>query len=152
MQDLRSYLKMQQNFLIRANSFIQRAGIVALSNEGDEAVERMRRVYDKRRKLMVELMREVGFGIPVMPQGAFYVFADASRWTDDRVDDRICGDGGRTSGKMGTMDQGFLIVLDPRRVLEQYEVSPTALRSYASSEENSREAARGLGEYLGRKV
>jgi aspartate/methionine/tyrosine aminotransferase len=32
---------------------------------------------------MVELMREVGFGIPVMPQGAFYVFADASRWTDD---------------------------------------------------------------------
>ncbi len=43
----------------------------------------MRRVYDKRRKLMVELMREVGFVIPVMPQGAFYVFADASRWTDD---------------------------------------------------------------------
>ena len=43
----------------------------------------MRAVYDKRRKLMVELMREVGFGIPVMPQGAFYVFADASKWTDD---------------------------------------------------------------------
>ena len=43
---------------------------------------RLRAVYDKRRKLMVELMREVGFGIPVMPQGAFYVFADASRWTD----------------------------------------------------------------------
>jgi len=43
----------------------------------------MRQVYDKRRKLMVELMRDVGFGIPVMPQGAFYVFADASRWTDD---------------------------------------------------------------------
>ena len=32
---------------------------------------------------MVELMRGVGFGIPVMPQGAFYVFADASKWTDD---------------------------------------------------------------------
>ena len=55
----------------------------ALSKEGDEAVARMRAVYDKRRKLMVELMREVGFGIPVMPQGAFYVFADASKWTDD---------------------------------------------------------------------
>lgn len=50
--------------------------------EGDAAVDRMRQVYDKRRKLMVELMRGVGFGIPVMPQGAFYVFADASRWTD----------------------------------------------------------------------
>jgi len=38
----------------------------------------MRTVYDERRKLMVELMRGVGFNIPVMPQGAFYVFADAS--------------------------------------------------------------------------
>ena len=43
----------------------------------------MQAVYGKRRKLMVELMHEVGFGIPVMPQGAFYVFADASKWTDD---------------------------------------------------------------------
>jgi aspartate/methionine/tyrosine aminotransferase len=43
----------------------------------------MRAVYDERRKLMVELMRGVGFGIPVMPQGAFYVFADASKFTDD---------------------------------------------------------------------
>ena len=32
----------QQNFLISANSFVQRAGIAALSKEGDEAVERMR--------------------------------------------------------------------------------------------------------------
>ena len=32
---------------------------------------------------MVDLIREVGFAIPVMPQGAFYVFADASRWTED---------------------------------------------------------------------
>ena len=32
---------------------------------------------------MVELMRGVSFGIPVMPQGAFYVFADPSKWTED---------------------------------------------------------------------
>ena len=38
---------------------------------------------DVRRKLMVELMRQAGFNIPLMPQGAFYVSADASRWTDD---------------------------------------------------------------------
>ncbi len=43
----------------------------------------MRQVDDRRRKLMVELMRGVGFGIPVMPQGAFHGFADASRWIDD---------------------------------------------------------------------
>ena len=32
-----------------------------MRKEGDEAVALMRKVYDKRRKLMVELMREVGF-------------------------------------------------------------------------------------------
>jgi hypothetical protein len=57
--------------------------VPALSKECEEAVAKMRTVFDKRRKLMVELMRGVGFGIPVMPQGAFYVFADASKWTDD---------------------------------------------------------------------
>ncbi len=46
-----------------------RLGIAALSKEGNEAVARMHTEYDKRRKLMVEMMREVGFGIPVMPQG-----------------------------------------------------------------------------------
>ena len=51
----------EQNFLISANSFVQRACIAALSKEGDAAVARMRAVYDKRRKLMVELMREVGW-------------------------------------------------------------------------------------------
>jgi len=127
---------MQQNFLISANSFVQRAGIAALSKEGDEAVARMRAVYDQRRKLMVELMREVGFGIPVMPQGAFYVFADASKWTDDSYKFAFellekAGVGaapGVDFGQAGTRAVRF---------------------SYASSEENIREAARRLGEYLG---
>jgi aspartate/methionine/tyrosine aminotransferase len=43
----------------------------------------MRTVYGKRRKLMVELLRGLGFNILVLPQGAFYVFEDASKWTDD---------------------------------------------------------------------
>lgn len=71
------------DFLISASEFVQGAGIAALSKDGDAAVERMRAVYDKRRKSMVELMREVGFDIPVMPQGALSVFADASRWSDN---------------------------------------------------------------------
>ena len=50
---------MQQNFLISANAFVQRAGIEALSKTGDAHVARMCATYDKRRKLMVELMREV---------------------------------------------------------------------------------------------
>ena len=47
LQDVKStrlarFRKMQQNFLISANRFVQRAGIAALSKEGDEAVAKMR--------------------------------------------------------------------------------------------------------------
>jgi hypothetical protein len=38
----------------------------------------MRAVHDKRWKLMLQLMREDGFGIPVIPQSDSYVLADAS--------------------------------------------------------------------------
>ena len=39
----------------------------------------MRAVYDRRRQLMVELMRGVGFDIPVMPQGAFSISRTTAR-------------------------------------------------------------------------
>jgi len=42
---------MQQNFLISANPFVQRAGIAALE-KGGPAVERMRQIYDRRRQAM----------------------------------------------------------------------------------------------------
>ena len=67
----------------RRGVYILQNGIEAPSKEGKAAVERVRLVYDKRRKLMAELMRDTDFNIPVMPQGALYVFADASKWTDD---------------------------------------------------------------------
>jgi len=137
-EDLRAFQKMQQNFLISANSFVQRAGIAALSKEGDEAVARMRAVYDGRRKLMVDLMREVGFGIPVMPQGAFYVFADASKWTDDSY-----------AFAFDLLEKAGVGVAPG---VDFGQAGKRAVRfSYASSEDNIREAARRLGEHLGKR-
>ncbi len=117
---------------------ISHAGIAPLSREGDEAVERMRQVYDRRRKLMVELMREVGFGIPVMPQGAFYVFADASRWTDDSY-----------AFAFELLEKAGVGVAPG---VDFGQAGKRAVRfSYASSEDNIREAARRLGEYLAKR-
>ncbi len=47
---------------------------------------------------MVELMREVGFGIPVVPQDWFYVIADASRQTDDASASEFLKQGRRGRG------------------------------------------------------
>jgi len=73
---LRPLQILHQNLFISANRFVQHAGLAAL-REGAETLAAMREAYARRRTLLVNGLRKLGFGIPVLPQGAFYVFADA---------------------------------------------------------------------------
>ena len=79
---VRAIQKIQQNFFISANSLVQVAGIAALK-EAQEDVARMRRIYDERRRYMIDRVRRIGFGVTVEPTGAFYVFANARHILDD---------------------------------------------------------------------
>ncbi len=81
---LRPLVTTQQNLFISTAEFVQRAGVAAL-RDGQPHVERMREVYDRRRLLLVEGLRELGFDIPRTPTGAFYVLADARRWGQDSL-------------------------------------------------------------------
>jgi aspartate/methionine/tyrosine aminotransferase len=74
--------KLQQNFFLAPNSVSQLAGIAALK-EANEDVLRMRKIYDERRRYMIGRLKEIGFGIPVEPTGAFYVFANARHISGD---------------------------------------------------------------------
>ncbi len=74
--------RIHQNFMISANSFIQWAGIAALTNAKKD-VSRMIKIYDERRRYMLSRLQEMGFVIHVEPTGAFYVFADARRFCRD---------------------------------------------------------------------
>ena len=77
--------KIQQNFFLCANHFVQVAGTVALTQAQDE-VALMRATYDERRRYLVPALRdEVGLRIDTEPTGAFYVFADASTWSTDSL-------------------------------------------------------------------
>ncbi len=79
---IRTLQILQQNLFISANHFVQRAGIAALE-EGEETVRMMRTAYDHRRRLLVDGLRELGFGVPQLPRGAFYVLADARAFGSD---------------------------------------------------------------------
>lgn len=74
--------RIHQNFMISANSFIQWAGIAALTKAGNDVV-RMLRLYDERRRYMIRRLTEMGFVIHVEPTGAFYVFADGRKFFND---------------------------------------------------------------------
>jgi aspartate/methionine/tyrosine aminotransferase len=75
-QSMRPIQVMQQNLFISANSFVQHAGLAVL-RDGTAAIDEMRLAYTRRRRLLIDGLRELGFRIPVEPAGAFYVFADA---------------------------------------------------------------------------
>ena len=75
---VRTLQSLHQNFLISASSFVQRAGVAALRECGED-VARMRAAYDERRRRIVPRLRDLGLGVSREPRGAFYVLADARR-------------------------------------------------------------------------
>ncbi|MDL2271927.1 pyridoxal phosphate-dependent aminotransferase [Desulfovibrio sp. OttesenSCG-928-I05] len=68
--------RFQQNFIICANSMAQYAGIAALE-QGKPHTERMAAEYNRRRVLLLEGLRSLGFGVSSSPAGAFYILANA---------------------------------------------------------------------------
>ena len=74
---VRPVQKLQQNLFISANPFVQRGGAKALKSAKTDA-HRMVREFDQRRRKMIEGVRKLGFEIAHEPEGAFYVFVNAS--------------------------------------------------------------------------
>ena len=72
------------NFFISTNEFVQWAGVAALREAADETV-RFRRIFAERRRVMVDGLRTIGLGVGFEPEGAFYVLANARRFTSDSV-------------------------------------------------------------------
>jgi len=72
------------NFFISTNEFVQWAALAALREAGEDAA-RMRRVFDERRRAMVAGIRRIGLGVGAPPTGAFYVLANARRYTGDSL-------------------------------------------------------------------
>jgi len=79
---VRTIQKIQQNFFICVNEFVQWAGIAAIC-QAEMEVKKMVRIYDERRKFMVDKLRNIGFGISKSPDGAFYILANAINFSKD---------------------------------------------------------------------
>jgi (5-formylfuran-3-yl)methyl phosphate transaminase len=79
---LRPIQKMTQNFFISPADFVQWAGLEALTNSADH-VRKMKETFNQRRLAMISRLKKIGFGIKVDPTAAFYVLADAKRFSTD---------------------------------------------------------------------
>ncbi len=79
---MRTLQTLQQNLFICAPSITQYAGLAALQ-KAEKDVEKMRETYNERRLYIINRLKSMGFIIHSEPQGAFYVFADARKFTND---------------------------------------------------------------------
>ncbi|MBI4610849.1 MAG: pyridoxal phosphate-dependent aminotransferase [Candidatus Rokubacteria bacterium] len=77
---VRTLQKAHQNFFISTNEFVQWAGVAALKEAAEDAA-RFRAIFDERRRAMIAGLREIGLGVGWEPTGAFYVLANAKRFT-----------------------------------------------------------------------
>ncbi len=82
---IRPLQKIQQNLFISAGSIAQWAGLAALKHAQAD-LDYMVKTYDERRRYMIRRVRELGFGLFVEPQGAFYMLLNAKHLSNASYD------------------------------------------------------------------
>lgn len=75
--------KLAQNLFLSAPTPAQYAALAAFEPATIALLEKRRQAFRERRDYLLPALRELGFGIPQAPAGAFYLYADCSRFTDD---------------------------------------------------------------------
>ncbi|MGV0035238.1 MAG: aminotransferase class I/II-fold pyridoxal phosphate-dependent enzyme [Candidatus Azotimanducaceae bacterium WSBS_2022_MAG_OTU7] len=68
-------VKLAQNLFICPSSIAQEAALAAFDPEAIATMEAQKVEFEARRNYLVPALKELGFEIPLMPAGAFYVYA-----------------------------------------------------------------------------
>ncbi len=74
-----------QNLFLAPPTPSQYAALAAFTPESMMIFEQRRQELAERREYMLTALPELGFKIPIEPAGAFYIYADASRFTRDSL-------------------------------------------------------------------
>lgn len=75
--------RMAQNFYLAPPTISQYAALAAFQPETIVVLEQQRMQLKERRDYLLQALPNLGFKIPVVPEGAFYIYADVSGITDD---------------------------------------------------------------------
>jgi aspartate/methionine/tyrosine aminotransferase len=78
--------RLAQNVYISPPVPAQHGALAAFTPAVWDLVEERRRAFQRRRDVLVAGLRDIGFGVPVTPQGAFYVYAECDRFAADSAE------------------------------------------------------------------
>ncbi|MEN5204735.1 pyridoxal phosphate-dependent aminotransferase [Stenotrophomonas sp. TWI700] len=82
-QAVRELEKLAQNLYISASSIAQHAALACFEPDSIAIFEQRRAAFRERRDYLLPALRALDFRIEVEPEGAFYLYADVSAFTDD---------------------------------------------------------------------
>ncbi|BBL74294.1 aminotransferase class I/II-fold pyridoxal phosphate-dependent enzyme [Methylomagnum ishizawai] len=78
--------RLAQNIFISTATPSQIAALAAFAEENIRELEGRRGLFRERRDFLWAGLRELGFGIPARPEGAFYIYADCGPFSRDSQD------------------------------------------------------------------
>jgi len=131
--------KLAQNLFICPSAVAQHAALACFSAEALTIYEARREEFRRRRDFLVPALRSLGFEIPVLPDGAFYIYAGIQRLAPDSWE--FAFDLLREAG----------VCLVPGRDFGRAETSRYVRISYANQQEKLELAVNRIDQYLRRK-
>jgi len=127
--------KLAQNIFLAASTPGQYAALAALSPAARDELERRRQVFRERRDYLLPALRGLGFEISVEPEGAFYLYADCSRFAVD------------SQALAGRLLEQAGVAITPGLDFGSNRPERHVRFSYANTLENLQEAVRRLAAY-----
>lgn len=133
--------KLQGQYTSNPSSIAQKAAEAAYTGP-QECVEDMRKAFERRRDLVTSLLKEIP-GLKINhPEGAFYIFPEVSAYFGKRYGERVIKDANDVA--MYLLEEAHVATVNGDAFC-----APGYIRlSYATSDDNIREACRRIAEAL----
>jgi len=128
--------KLAQNIFLAASTPAQYAALAAFEPGVQQELRNRREIFRERRDFLLPALRELGFEIPLVPQGAFYLYADCSRFTDDSQ-----------AFALRLLEQAG-VAITPGLDFGSHRAARHVRFSYANTLDNLREGVARLRDYL----
>ena len=133
--------KLQGQYTSNPSSVAQKAAEAAYTGS-QECVEEMRKAFERRRDLITDLLSKVP-GLKINhPEGAFYIFPEVSAYFGKKFGDKVINDANDLA--LYLLEEGHVATVNGDAFC-----APGYIRlSYATSDENIKEAVRRIAEAL----
>ena len=125
-----------QNIFLAAPTPSQYAALAAFAPETRAILESRREEFRARRDYLLPAIRDLGFEVKATPQGAFYIYADCSRISDDSM------------GLSETLLEEAGVAITPGHDFGDYRAGQHVRFAYTTHLDRLKEGVRRIGEFI----